>query len=234
MIEEFDIETYLYISSNKFQIYLFDKKNLKNLYTKNFEFISNYSEIDLNDLEKFLGDNILKIEKVAGNFVKNIFLVIENDQVLELDFSIKKKNYEKKINNKFLENILIDAKDLFIENFQNYKIMHILITRYLENGNYHLTFNDKFKGDYLCVEFKFKYISNDFINKINKVLAKYQVALAGCSDGKYIKNYFSSDKLNFSEMICRIQAGFNENEVKLITKNSRKKGFFEKFFQLFS
>ena len=31
MIEELDIETYLYISPNEFWIYLFDKKNFKNI-----------------------------------------------------------------------------------------------------------------------------------------------------------------------------------------------------------
>ena len=35
-------------------------------------------------------------------------------------------------------------------------------------------------------------------------------------------------------MIYKIQAGINDNEVKLIPKNVKKDGFFEKFFQLFS
>ena len=42
MIEELDIETYLYISPNEFWIYLFDKKNLKNLYKKGIKFNNNY------------------------------------------------------------------------------------------------------------------------------------------------------------------------------------------------
>ena len=32
MTEETDFETYLYLSSNKFEIFLFDKKNIKNLF----------------------------------------------------------------------------------------------------------------------------------------------------------------------------------------------------------
>ena len=40
--------------------------------------------------------------------------------------------------------------------------------------------------------------------------------------------------MEISEIIYKIQNGFNENEVKLISKNSNKKFFFEKFFQLFS
>tara|TARA_B100000674_G_scaffold239916_1_gene197186 strand:- start:491 stop:1195 length:705 start_codon:yes stop_codon:yes gene_type:complete len=234
MIEEFDIETYLYISSNEFQIYLFNKKNLKNLYSENFKFNNKNNLIDFNNLDKFLANNIFKIEKVAGSFIKNILLVIENDYINELNFGIKKKNYEKNINKKFLENILKDAKDLFRENYQKYKIIHILISRYLENGNYHSKFNNEFKGDYLCVEFEFKYISSELTSKISKVLGKYQIDLAGCLDSQYIKNYFSKEKLEFSEMIYKIHNGCNENEVKLIPKNSKKLGFFEKFFRFFS
>ncbi len=234
MTEELNIETYLYISPNEFQIYLFDTKNLKNLYQESYRFDNKNNLINYNYLDKFLEDNIFKIEKLAGNFIKNISLVVDSDQIIELDLGIKKKNYEKKINKKFLESILTDAKDLFRENYQNFNIMHILISRYLENGNYHSIFNNKFRGDYLCVEFKFKYISAEFINRINKVLGKYQINLEMYLDSKYIKNFFSNDQLNFSEMIYRIQIGLNENEVKLIPKNSKKTGFFEKFFQLFS
>ena len=234
MIEESDIETYLCISPNEFIIYLYDKKNLKNLYKKNFELNNNTNLIDFNNLDKFLADNIFKIEKLSGNFIKNIFLVIDSDQIVESNFGIKKKNYENAIDKKILKNILIDAKDLFRENYQNYNIMHILISRYLENGNYHYKFNNGFEGDYLCLELKFKCISSEFIYKINNVLSKYQIDLAGCLDSEYIKNYFFNDKLEFSEMIYKIQAGINDNEVKLIPKNVKKDGFFEKFFQLFS
>ena len=39
----------------------------------------------------FLEKNIFKIEKLAGNFVNNINIVIENKSILNLDLSIKKK-----------------------------------------------------------------------------------------------------------------------------------------------
>tara|TARA_X000000368_G_C22979348_1_gene689176 strand:- start:610 stop:1314 length:705 start_codon:yes stop_codon:yes gene_type:complete len=234
MIEELDIETYLYISTNKFGIYLFNKKNFSNLYKKEVEYKNETDLINLSELEKFLEDNIFKLEKSAGRFIKNIFLIIENNEITELNLGIKKKNYEKNINKKFLENILIDGKDLFRENYQSYNIMHILIIRFSENKNYHFSFNELFAADHLCVEIKFKYISNSFLSEINKILEKYQIQIKGCMDGSYIKNYFINEQIEFSEMIYKIQTGINENEVKLIPKNIKKTAFFEKFFQLFS
>ena len=159
MIEELDTQTYLCILPNEFRIYLYDKKNLKNLYKQKIKLNDENKFLDLNILDKFLKNNIFKIEKLSGNFIKNIFLVIKTEEIKKINFGIKKKNYEKSINKNFLDIILTDAKDLFRENYYNHNIMHILIIRYLENGNYHSTFNDKFIGDYLCVEFQFIYTS---------------------------------------------------------------------------
>ena len=51
-----DFETFLYISKNKYQIFVYDKNNLKNLYN---EEIDNSNEgIELNSLSKFLDENI--------------------------------------------------------------------------------------------------------------------------------------------------------------------------------
>ena len=64
-----EIETYLSISPNKFEIYLFDKKNLLNTYKEKIEIDSNKDEIDLNLLAVFLEKNIFKIEKLIGKFI---------------------------------------------------------------------------------------------------------------------------------------------------------------------
>tara|TARA_Y100000591_G_C21812509_1_gene688741 strand:+ start:457 stop:1161 length:705 start_codon:yes stop_codon:yes gene_type:complete len=234
MVEDLDLDTYLCISSNELKIYLFNKKNLNNLYFDKIIFNTQKNFIDFNILDKFLEENIFKIEKLSKKFIKRIFLIVENIEITQVNFGIKKKNYESNISEKLLRNILTEAKDLFRENYQNHQIMHILISRYYENGNYHSSLGDEFSGDYLCVEFQFKYISKNLVSEINKILNKYHVELGGCLDGNYIKNYFSSEQLKYSEMIYKILCGFNENEVKLVSKNFEKKGFFEKFFQLFS
>jgi hypothetical protein len=92
MIENSDFETFLYISKNKYQIFVYDKNNLKNLY---HEEIENGDEIELNILSKFIDDNIYKIEKMIKNFIRNIILIIEDDKVLDIGISLKKKIMKK-------------------------------------------------------------------------------------------------------------------------------------------
>ena len=233
MNEELEFETYLSISQNQIAIYLFDIKNVKNLYEEKIVFENYNNNLDLNNLTKFLDKNIFKIEKLVGKFIKNIFLVIEDKNVLNLFIGIKRKNYEEIINQKFLENILTDAKDLFKENYPTKKIMHIIINRYLVDENNYLFFKENLRGDDFCLEIEFKSISKNIIYDIDKILEKFQIKILEYLDGNYIKKFNKNKELEFSTMIYKIRYGINENEVKLIPKNPKKKGFFEKFFQLF-
>ena len=91
MTEAIDFETYLNISQNKFEIYLYDKKKLNNLYREELKFENNVENIDLKTLNEFLENNIFKIENQIGKFVKNIFLVIEDKRIMNLNVGIKKK-----------------------------------------------------------------------------------------------------------------------------------------------
>ena len=64
MNKEQDLENYLRISPNKLGIYLFDTKNLNNLYKKEL-IISENNDLDTGIIKKFLDDNIFKIEKLS-------------------------------------------------------------------------------------------------------------------------------------------------------------------------
>ena len=86
-----EIYTYLNISENKFEIFLFDKTSSKNLYKEVIEVKDKSKEINFSILSDFLEKNIFKIEKLIGKFIQNIFLVISNDQILKVNLGIKKK-----------------------------------------------------------------------------------------------------------------------------------------------
>ena len=62
MIDELDIQTYLFASQTEFKIYLFDTNNLTNLYKKEMIYINETDFINFNELDRFLEDNIFKIE----------------------------------------------------------------------------------------------------------------------------------------------------------------------------
>ena len=228
MIENSDFETFLYISKNKCQIFVFDKNNLKNLYN---EEITNDNNIELNILSKFIDDNIYKIEKIIKNFIRNIILIIEDDKVLEIGISLKKKIYEKNIDQKQLENSLVEIKDIFKENYQDLIIMHMIIIE--KENNFSLN-NDNKNDDYLFLEVNFISIPNNFTFNFDKLLENHQIKIKRYMSADYIKSFFDKESMEFFVMANKLNDGLNKNEVQLVSKNKENKGFFEKFFQLFS
>ena len=233
MNKDLELENYLSISPNKFGLYLFDKKNLKNLYKEELIIKEDNKSLNLDDLKKFLDDNIFKIEKLSGKFVENIFIIFENKKVFNLKIGIKKKNYNISITKKYLENLLIESKDLFRENYHDQEIMHMIINKYFFNNISYQSFQENLKCDNFALEIEFKFISNNIIYDLNKVLENYQIKIVRYIDGSYVKNIINDD-LEISEMTHKILTGYNENEVTFKPKNIKKLGFFEKFFQLFS
>ena len=231
MIENSDFETFLYISKSKYQIFVYDKNNLKNLYS---EEIGYSDEIELNTLSKFLDDNIYKIEKKIKNFIRNIILIIEDDKILEIGISLKKKNYEKSENQKQLENSLVEVKDIFKENYQDLLIMHMVI---VEKENNFLLDNANNSDDYLFLEVNFISIPNKFTFYFDKLLENHQINIKRYMSGDYIKSFFdieSKESMELFVMANKLNDGLNKNEIELISKSKENRGFFEKFFQLFS
>ena len=231
MIENSDFETFLYISKSKYQIFVYDKNNLKNLYSEEIEYSD---EIELNILSQFLDDNIYKIEKKIKNFIRNIILILEDDKILEIGISLKKKNYEKSENQKQLENSLVEVKDIFKENYQDLLIMHMVI---VEKENNFLLNNANNNDDYLFLEVNFISIPNKFTFYFDKLLENHQINIKRYMSGDYIKSFFdieSKETMELFVMANKLNDGLNKNEVQLISKSKENRGFFEKFFQLFS
>ena len=231
MNEIFELETYLSISQSKFGIYLFDSKNKNNLYGKEINF-ERKKFINYSDLKKFLDDNVFRIEKLLGKFVENIFVIIDHESILNIQIGIKQKNYQPSKSKDYLQSSITNAKDLFKENYPDEKIMHIIIKNYLIDGKNYSYLQDYLVCDQLNLEIQFKSISNEIIYNLNKVLQIYQININKYVDGNYVKNFFNNEK-EISKMTFDILNGCNENEVMVVQKNTKKSGFFEKFFNLF-
>ena len=106
--------------------------------------------------------------------------------------------------------------------------------KYLVDGLSYYSFQENLIGDDFSLELQINHISINFIYEIEKALEKYQIEIEDYLDKNYVENYFKDKDLELCMMAHKIQNGSNYNEVKLVPKKLNKKGFFEKFFQLFS
>ena len=229
MIEDLDFETYLYISKDKFQIFVLNKKKLKNLYSQELKIDHQFDFKDLNILLNFLDKNIYKIEKLIGNFIKNIILIVENEKNLKINMGIK-KSYETLLKQKSFSSNLTELKDLFKKNYQDQTIMHMCIINYIIDGKRYSSFDSKLINDYFCIEVSFIAIDNKLVN----VLEKYQIKIKQYMCGNYINNFIGDTGDEISIIANKLRNGLNINEITIVPKHKENKGFFEKFFQLFS
>ena len=233
MIEDLDFETYLYISKDKFQIFVLNKKKLKNLYSQELKIDHQFDFKDLNILLNFLDKNIYKIEKLIGNFIKDIILIVENEKNLKINIGIK-KSYETSLKQKSFSSNLTELKDLFKKNYQDQTIMHMCIIDYIIDGKRYSSFDTKLINDYFCIEVSFIAIDNKLVFAFDNVLEKYQIKIKQYMCGNYINNFIGDTGDEISIIANKLRNGLNINEITIVPKHKENKGFFEKFFQLFS
>ena len=108
--------------------------------------------------------------------------------------------------------------------------MHMIVVENDTNDYNFLLNND----NHLYLEIDFISINNNFTFHFDKLLESYQIKISRYMSFKYIKNYISEDFTELSKMANKLNNGLNKDEVQLVSKNLEKRGFFEKFFQLFS
>ena len=111
--------------------------------------------------------------------------------------------------------------------------MHmIIVTNNLDENNF-LTNNADINDD-TYLEINFISISDRFTFIFDKLLEDHQIKIRKYMSGNYIKSFFNESSTELSVVASKLNNGLNQNEVELISKHIENKGFFEKFFQLFS
>tara|TARA_Y100000591_G_C21306519_1_gene438863 strand:+ start:184 stop:519 length:336 start_codon:yes stop_codon:yes gene_type:complete len=111
--------------------------------------------------------------------------------------------------------------------------MHIIINKYLIDGKICLIDEQNLKCDQIHLELQIKSLSNSIVYDLIRVLENYQIKINKFLDGNYIESFINNDT-KFSVMAHKILNGYNNKEVRIVPKNVKKIGFFEKIFQLFS
>lgn len=232
MTEE-DFETFMYIGTKKMLICVFSKIDSKILYKNESKILVLNNHIDENKIVNFLSENIFKIEKQLNQFINDISLIVDNNQFQLIDVSIKQNIYGE-VNKKNLLNLIKDLKNYIFDSYTDCTLIHYVVNHYLFDNNVLKNFNYSKKCDHLGLDTTFILLKKDEVLFYQKIFEKFQILVNKIMSGKYIFDFFDSSEFNECEMGRKISSGFNPNEVFLFEKKIEKKGFFERFFNLFS
>ena len=226
-------KTFIFISFNKFIIISLDEENKIN-YKKETIFKDQNEIFHSNLLNKFLNENIFKIEKELGEFIKIIYLIIDNEEIFSVNLSIKNKINEAPINTKLVNNLLIEAKNYCEETLKKAEVIHIKIDQFYIDNKYYKVLPDKISCKSLSLDLSFICVPNNILNSFEKVLNKFQISVYKTISYQYLNSFLNISSNNLELVAQKILTGFNENEVILMKKKPKNLGFFEKFFNFFN
>ena len=234
MNEELKFETYLFIDSKKLIICVIEKKTFKILFKEEKLLDDHNEDSNLKKLDNFLAKNILKIEKILKNFVKDVYIILDDKEFLPIEISIKKDHNGNSISQENLINPLNVLKNLCQFSFKDKKIIHMLIENYQMDGTDYSFLPENLKCNYFSLDIKFICLSKNLIEHYESILKKYHVLVSQILNAEYIEQFQDQQNPNIYTTASRIISGFNNNEISLVNKTLKSKGFFEKFFDFFS
>lgn len=233
MNENLKYETYLLISDKKFIISV-NTESDHIIYSaeKSFSDLSEYKLLEKLDI--FLNDNVFKIEKKLQDFIKKVSVILDLDNFTPIEISVKKNINQEEMNDKILNYLAYEAKNYCKKTLEHKKIIHMIIEKYKVNNQNYSKFPNNVNCKSISLDIKFITIDEVYINRLEKILKKYQISLKKVLNADYLEKFLPQNGTNIFSMAKKIAEGFNENEVKFIVKSNKKKGFFEKFFYFFN
>ena len=234
MENDLNFETFLFVSPKKIILSVNQKKDFKSIYKNEIYFDNLSDRLNFEKIDNFLNENIFKVEKILDSFVQKINITIFSEDIFELNISVKKNNYNNTINDSVLIYLLNDAKDDCKESLRDKKIIHILIDNYLVDNNSYQELPQNLMCESFSLDLSFICLPENLIKNIEKILENYQISVNQYLSGRYVEEYSTKENLGFFQSMSKIIEGNNTNEVKLVQKISKNKGFFEKFFSFFS
>jgi len=234
MNEELKFETYLFIGSKKLVICVIEKKTFKILFKEEKLLDDHNEDSNLKKLDNFLAKNIFKIEKILKNFVKDINIILDDKEFFPIEISIKKDHNGNSISQENLINPLNVLKNLCQFSFKDKKIIHMLIENYQIDGKDYSFLPENLKCKNFSLDIKFICLSKNLIEHYESILKRYHILVNQILNAKYIEQFQDQQNPNIYTTASRIISGYNNNEISLVNKTLKSKGFFEKFFDLFS
>ena len=113
-------------------------------------------------------------------------------------------------------------------------VLRFFFSKKIIDGKEFLNFPQNLNCQIFSLDVTFISLSNNLIKELEIICKKYHISISKFVSAEYVKkiSQLNNDEDIFS-MTKKMIDGFNDNEVVISSKISRKKGFFERFFQLF-
>ena len=187
-------------------------------FNKEYKKVENHFErVIKNDLsnnlfneEKLIEDLIFNLEKKNGEYLDEIFLMVDNAKTLSISITIFNKNDEHILNGNFLKYIIDDAKYEVNKNYPNYEIVHTITKNFFLGKEKFSELPQNLNHNKFAVEFNFIIYPKLFLDNIKKVFAKQNVTIKKFICSSYSRSIFYLNKISDKEKIIFVDIGFEK------------------------
>ena len=228
-----DYNFFLSIGPNDIKFEAINRDN-EIFFSKNdlFDNLSNIKIIEI--LEKFLKNNIFDIEKELSSYVENINLVINHNNFLFVNLSVKYNFDGINFNLNHLNNSLIELKKYFQNSIGDYEIIHMVIDKFIVDGKVYSKLIETSNYNKICVEIRFICLNRSVVKNLRNILSKYQIFVKNIICFRYLQEFKNFNNSKSTIIAQKVLNGLNENEIFYAKRISKKHSFFEKFFNFFN
>ena len=194
--------TLIDFGSSKIRVGVLDNKNInKNIFLdKECQSNLKIKEFNISQSKEIIYHLIQKMEKKYGTHLDNVNLMIDTPDLFSIDISIKKKFDKKKIDINDISPLVLESKLLIQKNYNNKKILHIIIQKYnIDENEYYFFPNENIFCDNLILDIKFICFDNLIYENLIKSFKENHIFINQICCSSYVKsldynNYFDNYK----------------------------------------
>ena len=225
---------YIAIINQNLHINYFSSKDYNSSYQKKYLMPDTLgNNLNLVILTKFISEKIKDFEKDIGNFIE-IVNVITDANYDQFSLSLKNKYDSDKIKETDVIRLISDAKQQILRNNKDCVILHLLVDKYIVDGEEYLEFPENRNYKEFIIEISFITVQNSTVKTLNKIFKDCNIEVKKIISHQYSSSF--AEKSDISPCIAgkRVIDGINPSEVMMHNLFTRKQGLFEKMFNFFS
>ena len=225
---------YLAIIGQNLHINYFASEDVNSNYQKKY-LMPEYLDDNLNlvILTRFISDKIKDFEKNIGNFIEKVNLITDA-KYDHFTISLKKKYDSNQLKKTDVIRLISDAKKLIIRNNNNCFILHIIVDKYIIDGEEYFEFPASINYKELIINVSFITIQNSTVKMLNRILKDCNIEVKKIISHQYSSRFADDNDTSPCIAAKKVIDGINPSEVKIHNLEPKRQGLFEKMFNFFS